>query len=79
VQVMETRKRMLGQEHPDTLTSMANLAFTWKSLGRDHDALELMRECLLLLKQKLGVDHPDTIFSLEALNEWESVSSAMDS
>jgi len=25
VTVMETRKRVLGAEHPDTLTSMANL------------------------------------------------------
>jgi tetratricopeptide (TPR) repeat protein len=34
------RKKVLGEEHPDTLTSMNNLTFTWKSLGRDHDALE---------------------------------------
>lgn len=26
---METRKRVLGQEHLDTLTSMNSLAFTW--------------------------------------------------
>jgi hypothetical protein len=38
VQVMETRKRVLGAEHPDTLTSMGNLAFTCKSQGRDLDA-----------------------------------------
>lgn len=31
VQVMETRKRVLGQEHPDTLNSMANLAWTLRS------------------------------------------------
>jgi hypothetical protein len=30
VQVMETRMRVLGEEHPDTLASMNNLAFTWK-------------------------------------------------
>jgi hypothetical protein len=34
VQVLETRKRVLGMEHPGTLMSMANLAFTWKSQGR---------------------------------------------
>ncbi|KAM7188718.1 hypothetical protein V8F33_010488 [Rhypophila sp. PSN 637] len=28
VQVMETRKRVLGEDYPDTLTSMNNLAFT---------------------------------------------------
>ena len=31
VQVMETLKRVLGQEHPSTLTSMANLASTFWS------------------------------------------------
>jgi hypothetical protein len=77
--VIETKKRVLEIEHPDTLTSMANLAFTWKSQGRDHDALGLMRECFLLRKQKLGVDHSSTISSLGALNGWESASSAMDS
>ncbi|KAF2680652.1 kinesin light chain [Lentithecium fluviatile CBS 122367] len=34
VQVMETFKRVLGEEHPDTLTSMANLAST--VLGEEH-------------------------------------------
>jgi hypothetical protein len=29
VQVMETRTRVLGAEHPSTLTSMANLARTY--------------------------------------------------
>ncbi|KAH7111276.1 hypothetical protein B0J11DRAFT_447596, partial [Dendryphion nanum] len=33
VQVMETFKRVFGDEHPDTLTSMANLAPTyWESI-----------------------------------------------
>ena len=34
VKVVEKRKRVLGQEHPDTLASMASLAYTWKSHGR---------------------------------------------
>jgi hypothetical protein len=74
VQVMETMLRVLGEEHLDTLTSMNNLPFTWKSPGRDHDALELMRECSVLRKQKLGADHPDTISSFEASSEWETQS-----
>ncbi|KAH8727390.1 hypothetical protein GQ44DRAFT_825097 [Phaeosphaeriaceae sp. PMI808] len=41
VQVMETRKRMLGDEHPDTLTSMANLALTYRNQGRWKKAEEL--------------------------------------
>ncbi|KAH8690357.1 hypothetical protein GQ44DRAFT_695847 [Phaeosphaeriaceae sp. PMI808] len=34
VHVMETRKRVLGNEHPATLTAMNNLAFTLKPQGR---------------------------------------------
>jgi hypothetical protein len=36
---METSKRVLGEEHPDTLTSMSNLAFTLKSQNRDEGHL----------------------------------------
>ncbi|KAF8232634.1 hypothetical protein L208DRAFT_1561237, partial [Tricholoma matsutake] len=33
VQVMEMRKRVLGAEHPDTLTSMANLLSMYSNQG----------------------------------------------
>jgi len=46
VQVMETMKRVLGEEHPNTLTSINNLAFTQKSLRRDIEALQLMERCV---------------------------------
>ena len=39
LQVMETFKMTLGADHRDTLTSMGNLAFTWKDQGR-HTAVE---------------------------------------
>jgi hypothetical protein len=39
---METSKTKLGVDHPDTLTSMNNLAFTWKGIGRYEDALRLI-------------------------------------
>jgi hypothetical protein len=76
--MIETRKRVLGQEHSDTLASMNNLVFTWKFHGRDYDALKLMKECFLVRKQKLGIDHPNTVSFLRALNKWESASSAID-
>ncbi|KAK7193328.1 phosphorylase superfamily protein, partial [Paraphaeosphaeria sporulosa] len=40
-QVMKTRKRVLGEEHPSTLTSMANLASTYRNQGRWKEAEEL--------------------------------------
>jgi hypothetical protein len=35
---MKTSSKVLGQVHPNTLTSMANLAYTWKSQGQDKEA-----------------------------------------
>jgi hypothetical protein len=44
--VMETFKRVLDKERPDTLASMHNLAFTWKGKSRDEEAVVLMSECV---------------------------------
>jgi len=68
---METTKRVLGEEHPDTLTGMNNLAFTLKAQGRNTEAISLIKTCFKLRKQILGLEHPDTEDSLKALNEWE--------
>lgn len=38
---METRKRVLGPEHPNTLASMSNLALTFWNQGRLKKAEEL--------------------------------------
>ena len=68
---METRKRVLGEEHPDTLTSMANLAFIWKAQSRDTKAVNLIQECTRLRSRILGVDHPDTLSSSAVLATWQ--------
>jgi hypothetical protein len=39
--VLEIRKRVLGDEHPDTLTAIANLALTYGDQGRLKEAEEL--------------------------------------
>src|SRR5947209_9500053 len=41
VKVMEKRKRILGPEHPDTLSSMDNLALTYWNQGRWEEVEEL--------------------------------------
>ncbi|KAH7019014.1 hypothetical protein EDB80DRAFT_561905, partial [Ilyonectria destructans] len=68
----EIRKRLLGKEHPDTLTTMSNLAYTWKSMGKSEEALDLMLDCVSLSKQILGPDHPDTTGSCRVVNKWRS-------
>ena len=68
---METRKKKLGVDHPSTLTSMANLAFTWKGQGRIVEATHLMSECVQRQQRILRVSHPDFISSSKVLAEWK--------
>ncbi|OCK80636.1 hypothetical protein K432DRAFT_297220, partial [Lepidopterella palustris CBS 459.81] len=72
VQVMETCKTKLGADHPDTLSSMANLAFTWKEQGRDAEAINLMSQCVRLRGHILGTSHPYYMSSSKALAGWEA-------
>lgn len=69
---MERSKKKLGADHPDTLTSMNNLAFTWKEQGRTVKANRLMSECVQRRRGVLAFDHPDFISSSRVLAEWEA-------
>ena len=69
---METRKTKLGADHPDTLSSMANLSLTWKSSGRNTEAIEILRSCLAKQEQILGMNRPDNLSNSETLLEWET-------
>jgi hypothetical protein len=71
VQVMETLQTKLGADHPDTLTSMNNLAYTWNSMDKKTKARDLMQTCIHLREINLGVDHPDTRSSVLALDSWQ--------
>ncbi|KAF1836479.1 kinesin light chain [Decorospora gaudefroyi] len=72
VQVMQTMRRVLSDEHPNTLTIMANLAGTYRKQGRWKEALTLMERCFQLREQVLGEQHPDTQSSLNTLSDWRA-------
>jgi eukaryotic-like serine/threonine-protein kinase len=57
----------LGADHPDTLSSMNNLANSYDDLGRHAEALNLREETLSLRRAKLGADHPHTLMSMNNL------------
>ena len=46
--------KALGEEHPDTLTSLNNLASTYGKLGEHKKALELNEKCHTLRCKVLG-------------------------
>ncbi|HXP49251.1 MAG TPA: tetratricopeptide repeat protein, partial [Bacteroidia bacterium] len=72
MQVMEIRKKLLGEKHPATLTGMANLASTYRNQGRWKEAEELEVQVMDITKRVLGAEHPDTLKSMAnfALTFW---------
>jgi hypothetical protein len=69
VQVLEAKKRILGEEHPDTLITETILAMTKWDLGRLDEAEELLVHTSQTSETVLGAEHPDTINSNRWLTE----------
>ena len=65
--VLDMRKKLLGAEHPDTLTSMANLASTYMNQGRWSEAEQLDIQVMDTRKKILGAEHPHTLTSMANL------------
>ena len=58
---------MLGDDHPDTLSSASNLAIDLRNLGEYQAARELDEDTLARRRRVLGEDHPDTLTSASNL------------
>ena len=57
----EKLKNDNGEDHPDTLNSMGNLALLHHNQGNLNEAERLYRDALDKMKKKLGPQHPDTL------------------
>ena len=53
--------KILGPDHPDTLTSRNNLAGAYESAGRLDEAVTLFEQVLADRTHIFGLDHPDTL------------------
>ena len=56
-------ERVLGPDHPATLTSRNNLAKSYLAAGRLFEAIALFKRTLADFERVLGPDHPDTLTS----------------
>ncbi|MFD7414032.1 tetratricopeptide repeat protein [Kitasatospora purpeofusca] len=54
-------ERLLGANHPDTLTARGNLATSYRQAGRTGEAIVLEERVLADRERILGGDHPDTL------------------
>ncbi|KAF6813678.1 kinesin light [Colletotrichum musicola] len=66
-QAVSILTEILGQEHPDTLTSMNNLASTYRNQGRWKEAEKLNVRVMETRKRVLGEEHPSTLASMNNL------------
>ena len=61
--MLGARRRVLGEEHPDTLASANNLAQSISQQGKHTDAERILREVLGVVRRVLGEEHPDTLLT----------------
>lgn len=62
--VVETLRRGLGEEHPDTLESMNTLAAVLLAKGQFVDARQYQEQVVKTRERVLGEEHPDTLTSV---------------
>jgi hypothetical protein len=67
MKVAERRKKILGAEYLSTLTSMGNLASTYRNQGRWKEAEDLEVQVMETRKRVLGKEHPSTMTSMNNL------------
>ena len=66
-QALAIHEKALGPDHPDTATSLNNLAKLYESQGKYAEAVPLCKRSLAIHEKVLGPDHPDTATSLNSL------------
>lgn len=62
-QVIDLRTRILGTEHPDTLTTRHRLIYVLDQEEKHTDAEAEARQVVALRERILGLEHPDTLLS----------------
>ncbi|MCH7701315.1 MAG: serine/threonine protein kinase, partial [Planctomycetes bacterium] len=64
---LDIRQRLLGEEHPDRLAAMHNLANVYLERGRYEEAEALYLDTLETKKRLLGEENPGTLLSMNNL------------
>ena len=67
IKVLETRNEIFGVAHPKTIRAMANLASTYRHLGKYTEAEKLNIQVLDARNKMIGLEHPDTINAMANL------------
>ena len=66
-EALETQRRIVGEEHPDAVNTLHNLAVFYVNEGRNADAEPLATRALEIRRRVLGLEHADTTRSVSNL------------
>jgi hypothetical protein len=66
-EVLNGVRRVLGEEHPNTLISIGNLALTLEAEGDLSGARALQEQVLKVSRRVLGEEHPDALTAMSNL------------
>ena len=69
-ELLPDQERVLGPDHPDTLTTRNNIAHWTGQSGDAREALRLFQELLPDQERVLGPDHPDTLSTRNNIAHW---------
>jgi tetratricopeptide (TPR) repeat protein len=65
--VVEIKRRVMGEEHPSTLTSIGALSTVYRNLGRYAEAESLLTNLVEVRRRVSGPRHRDTLSTMNAL------------
>jgi tetratricopeptide (TPR) repeat protein len=68
-QVLEKVRIVLGEDRPETLATMNNLARAFRATGQLDRAIPLLEQTLERKKKKLPPNHPSTLLTMDNLAE----------
>ncbi len=66
-ETLEKRRRILGELHPRTINSIANLGELLFAAGKHAEAEPFLREAFEKRRKVLGASHPHTLASIDGL------------
>lgn len=64
---LDLRRKLLGAEHPDTVSVMSDLTRLYRDAGKYAEAEPLARKVLEIQQRLLGDQHPETLDAMNAL------------
>lgn len=78
-EVLEKRRRILGDDHPDTIMAMDNLASTLGDLGQLDEAVTMLNITVQQMRLTLGNGQPHTRLALNNLARYSSTTFSEES